>query len=339
MSALGDVFQLNGAPLTDPYRIADLVDDGLDSSGRGLVTFVAQNAYVTKASGGIQRAVNLVPAGYTINVQAGGSYDEYTVGSKLLTVAFQNGPTLQLVADAAFGPNTTTLPQLTGRPQDNTQIVIGRGGHGSTVMVAIDAYPLGNFSPTGGMVVHGGGGKKAHIEINPQVTLPALLFADGPDAHLQGGGGPTVEVGGGGGKDSLLEGGKGRSILIAGTGVAHLKGHSGDDILIGGTTAFDNNEAALLAVLAEWNSGESYLQHIANLQNAPATMNGQTVNPNGSYPAVYYLNATTVHDNGLSDQLEGGDLDWVFASLDDKTDQPTAPAAGHRQNLVICPGR
>jgi hypothetical protein len=150
--------------------------------------------------------------------------------------------------------------------------------------------------------------------------LPALLFADGADAHLQGGGGPTVEVGGGG-TDTHLKGGKGRSILIAGTGAARLKGHSGDDILIGGTTAFDNNEAALLAVLAEWSSGESYLQRIANLQNAPVTVNGQTVNPNGSYGAGYSLNAATVHDNGLSDHLEGGgDLDWVFASLGDKLD-------------------
>ena len=189
--------------------------------------------------------------------------------------------------------------------------------------------PTATSSPTGGIVVHGGGGKKAHIKINPQVTLPALLFADGADAHLQGGGGPTVEVGGGG-TDTHLEGGKGRSILIAGTGAAHLKGHSGDDILIGGTTAFDNNEAALLAVLAEWNSGESYLQRIANLQSAPATMNGQTVDPNGSYRAGYYLNAATVHDNGLSDHLEGGgDLDWVFASLGDKTDR------SHRGKVLV----
>src|SRR5688572_28955909 len=99
----------------------------------------------------------------------------------------------------------------------------------------------------------------AHIKIDSLVTLPALLFADGVDAHLKGGGGPTVAIGGGG-TNTHLEGGRGRSILIAGTGAAHLKGHSGDDILVGGTTAFDNNEAALVAVLKEWNSGASYLQ-------------------------------------------------------------------------------
>jgi hypothetical protein len=34
--------------------------------------------------------------------------------------------------------------------------------------------------------------------VDSQVTLPALLYTDGVNAHLQRGGGPTVEVGGGG---------------------------------------------------------------------------------------------------------------------------------------------
>jgi hypothetical protein len=51
-------------------------------------------------------------------------------------------------------------------------------------------------------------------------------------------------------------------------------------------------------------------------------MNGQTVNPNGSYRAGYYLNAANVHDNGVSDHLQGGGgLDWYFASLGDKIDR------------------
>jgi hypothetical protein len=48
------------------------------------------------------------------------------------------------------------------------------------------------------------------------------------------------------------------------------------------------------------------------------TKNGQTVVPNGTYQAGYYLNGTTVHDNGFADRLEGGDLAWYFASLDDQ---------------------
>jgi hypothetical protein len=52
------------------------------------------------------------------------------------------------------------------------------------------------------------------------------------------------------------------------------------------------------------------------------TMNGQTVNPIGSYRAGCYRNAATVHDNGVSDHLEGkGDEDGYFASLGDKIEQ------------------
>ena len=98
-----------------------------------------------------------------------------------------------------------------------------------------------------------------------------------------------------------------------------MEGYSGNDLLIGGSTAFDNHDAALLAILAEWNSGASYLQRIANLQNAPVTTSGQTVEPNSNYLAGFYLNAATVHDNDVSDRLDGdGGLDWYFASLGDK---------------------
>jgi hypothetical protein len=64
-------------------------------------------------------------------------------------------------------------------------------------------------------------------------------------------------------------------------------------------------DPATLAVLAEWNSRASYLQRLTNLQNAPVTRSGQTVNPNESYRAGYYINAATVQDNGVSDHLVG----------------------------------
>ena len=42
-------------------------------------------------------------------------------------------------------------------------------------------------------------------------------------------------------------------------------GNSGDDILIAGTTAFDHNQAALAAIMAEWTSARSYADRVANL--------------------------------------------------------------------------
>jgi hypothetical protein len=49
-------------------------------------------------------------------------------------------------------------------------------------------------------------------------------------------------------------------------------------------------------------------------------MSRQSVNPNGSNRAASYLNAATVHANGVSDHLEGeGAQDWYFAKLKKRT--------------------
>jgi phosphodiesterase/alkaline phosphatase D-like protein len=173
------------------------------------------------------------------------------------------------------------------------------------------------------LVVYGQSANE-RIKVARNLTLPAFLFGgNGANVQIEGGGGPTVEVGGSG-QNNHLKGGTDRNILIAGIGGGHLEGDGTDDILIGGYTDYDQNLTALEAVLNEWNrSDESYLQRVANLQNAPATAGGQTVSPNGSYTAAKYLTASTVHDNGVVDKLEGnGGLDWFLGQLtDDKKDK------------------
>jgi hypothetical protein len=42
----------------------------------------------------------------------------------------------------------------------------------------------------------------------------------------------------------------------------YLLAGSGDDILIGSTTSFDSNTAALLAIGAEWFSADAYLTRV-----------------------------------------------------------------------------
>jgi hypothetical protein len=121
-----------------------------------------------------------------------------------------------------------------------------------------------------------------------------LFAGDGEDTHIEAGGGPTVAVGGTGGV--TVHGGTGRNILIAGPGGGRLIGNSNDDILIGGYTAFDHNLAALKAILAEWNSADSFATRTTALAG--------------------YLNTTTVHDDGVADHLGGGGgQDWFFALL------------------------
>jgi len=75
--------------------------------------------------------------------------------------------------------------------------------------------------------------------------------------------------------------------------------------LIGGTTNYDNNAAALAAVLAEWSRTDiDYATRIAHLNGS---MSGGL---NGSV----LLSPSTVHADGQVNNLYGGaGLDWYFA--------------------------
>jgi Ca2+-binding RTX toxin-like protein len=150
------------------------------------------------------------------------------------------------------------------------------------------------------------------IEIDDNVTVPALLDGGSGNDKLDAGGGNSVLLGGSG--HDKLKGGKGRDLLIGGTGADELQGKDGDDILIGGITNFDANEAALMAVLKEWSrTDQSYQQRVANLSNA--SVGG--VNPNGSYAAGHFLTTSTVKSDGSENDLKGGSgMDWYFANLD-----------------------
>jgi RHS repeat-associated protein len=155
------------------------------------------------------------------------------------------------------------------------------------------------------LLVYGGPGND-DITVDDSVTLPALLFAGDGDNHLQAGSGPSVLVGGAG--RNVLDGGDGRNLLIGGAGPSVLRADGGS-ILIGGTTDFDTDVAALCALSAEWGRTDAdYLTRVDHLRGrTPGGRNG-----------AFLLNELTVHDNGVTDELFGGDgLDWFFAgSLD-----------------------
>ncbi|GAC1471701.1 MAG: hypothetical protein NVSMB9_18150 [Isosphaeraceae bacterium] len=287
VSAVGDTFAIDHKPLdtkvlNDDFTIADRIIDAHVVRGLGLVTFVPDHVYVTAVSRDIQKGVNSIGAGGTVNVQKGGDYDDYNVGARLLTVDFQDGPKLQLADDSALAVGTTTL-RVTGAPADGIDIALSRGDAIADVRVAVNAWPVGTFAPTGGLVVHGGG-RGTHIKISDDITLPAVLLAGGPDAFLEGGGGTTVAVGGGG-TNTYLKGGLGRNVLIAGRGGATLEGRGNDNLLIGGFTDVDAVESALVSLLAEWNESTDF-----------TTRAGK----------VKIRLGTKVHANGAANNLIGG---------------------------------
>ena len=190
----------------------------------------------------------------------------------------------------------------------------GAGVAKGSVTVLINGVSMGIFAPTGRIVVHGIAGTET-IGISSQVTTPAFIYGGSGNDVLWGGGGPTVIIGGAG-KNSLY-GGAGRSILIAGSSAGLLSAGGGDALLIAGTTNYNANDAALLAILNEWNSSKSYATRAADILGTGQVPQAQ----NGSY----YLNAATVHANGGANHIAtSGGMAMFFQSIHDIVTGKTA---------------
>jgi len=92
-------------------------------------------------------------------------------------------------------------------------------------------------------------------------------------------------------------GGLGSDALVAG---------SGQDVLIAGTTAYDNNPLALKAVMAEWTSSRDFATRVAQLQGRLA----------GGLNGSYVLTGNTVlDDNAIDLLLAGPGRDWLFMNF------------------------
>jgi streptogramin lyase len=306
VSAVGDTWKKGGTTVTNPYRIKDEIFDALNPGGGGLVTYVPGNDFVSVHGGIIQLGVDAIAAGGTVNVEAGGKFKNYSVGSKPLTIAFQNGPVLTQVADS-LNPSLLSVV-VTGTAGDDKILFNPGGGQGGTVKVLVNNLPQGVFSPTGRLIAYGGAGND-DIEVAGSITLPAWLYGGEGNDRLKGGCGNNVLIGGAG--DNELIGGPGQDLLIGGSGSSTLIAGSGDDLLIAGTTAYDANEAALDAIMAEWTSGQDYATRIADLSGT-----GTGPRSNGNYFLIASGPNATVFDNGAADVLNGGSgMDWFFANL------------------------
>src|SRR5205823_2126124 len=100
--------------------------------------------------------------------------------------------------------------------------------------------------------------------------------------------------------------GKGRALIVGGTGADSFAADGAGDIEVGGTTSYDNNLAALNAIMAEWaRTDVDYATRIAHLNGSlPGGNNGGT-----------YLNTQTVQDDQATDYMYANwaALDWFFA--------------------------
>jgi hypothetical protein len=150
-----------------------------------------------------------------------------------------------------------------------------------------------------------------HGTIAGNARVPALIDGGAGNDHLNGGRGGNVLLGRAG--DDHLLGGSADDVLIGGDGIDRLVGNNGNDILIGGSVGYElggddailANQASLMSILAEWNSGRSLAVRQANI-------NGTGVGPrlNGTN---FLQHGVNVFDDGDEDKVTGSaGPDWYF---------------------------
>ncbi len=151
----------------------------------------------------------------------------------------------------------------------------------------------------------------------------------GNDILLGGTGNDTLDgnvgddwLSGGIGNDTLV-GGIGRDVLVGGVGSDRLNTLDGvsassagdDDIVIGGRTTYDVNQAAIAAIMTEWaKPTASFAARVATIGTDGTTT--------GGYKLTTKAPNATVFDDGAIDKLFGGPgEDWFFVhSATESTD-------------------
>jgi Ca2+-binding RTX toxin-like protein len=227
---------------------------------------------------GVQDALNTIAFGLSTGKRAG-TYFDFVTGTLYVTGDIDDGHKDELDVKTA-GSNLKVYI--------NDELVLTRPAAGVT------------------RVVLNGSSDRDDLDAS-HYDGPVTLMGRGGKDDLLGGRGDDLLLGGDG--NDTLEGGAGRDVLIGGRGADRIKGDGGGDLLIGGFTAFDEDDAALLAIQAEWTSPRSYEARIANLR-------GEGTGPrlNGMYFLRTSGASATVFDDRDEDKLTGGSgRDWFFA--------------------------
>jgi Ca2+-binding RTX toxin-like protein len=279
-----------------------------------VVAFGGVDALLTGSSGA--DVFHFLPGGHLLEVGgAGGNnstldFSAYTPG---ITVTLSNGTTGGSVSGAVQVFNAISS-------------IIGTAGN--------DTFRVPTGASIGGTISGGGGSDTldySGYSGNIQVSL-LLGTATGVAGGISG----IENVIGSSGNDLIvgdanantLIGGTGRNVLIGGAGADTLDASrsSGDNLVIGGTTAYDNSLAALDAIFAEWTRTDlSFRDRYSDLTTGT---NGSMATPlnlvNGQ---LILLTPTTVHADTSPDTLMGSNQtdpatgkrvhNWFFYDYDD----------------------
>ena len=137
-----------------------------------------------------------------------------------------------------------------------------------------------------------------------------ILFGEDGDDGLHGEGGNDILVGGFGA--DFLNGGAGDDLELGSQGTDQIDDKQGGNLIVTGSTTLDANLVALQAILAEWTSGRSYNERVANISG-----NGSGTRLNGGYYLISGGRRSTVRPDKEVDTVYATTSSWVISSLGD----------------------
>jgi hypothetical protein len=257
------------------------------------------------------------PSGTAVNhsyTASGGYYIRVTatvhIGTEDFTgyAANQSLTILPVTATVQADPGNASKSALVIDGTAGSDSLVLSPGGGNSIALTVNGYSVGTFSAPGGaafahLLVYGNGGADT-IRLTGNLSVPAFLFGGDGNDILDASGSTANNVLIGGAGNETLVGGSGRDLLVGGLGADTLRAGNGGAILIGGTTDYDTNVAALLAIMKEW--GRTDADYNTRVKHLNGSLSGGL---NGSYR----LTTTTVHDDATIDNLYGGaGLDWFL---------------------------
>jgi hypothetical protein len=288
----------------DEFLTADVSGTGLNfsyniSTGIGLITGVGSPADYQQVLRTLRyHNLALYPdtTNRTIQVYANDGYRNSTTAIATVSI---------FPARSIPNPNGSGQALLVLGTSSNDVVQVKPGSSNGQFRVVLNGNNIGTFNATAfrRLVVLARGGDD-RIEVDRTLNLPSILDGGAGNDVILGGAGADVLLGGAG--NDQLYGRGGRDILIGGTGADQLYGHepgqtqlgSDQDILIGDSTVYDSDLAALARLVDRWAGSGTYSQRVS------ALLSGVGV------PA---LNTTKVIFDNAVDRLTGGwDQDWFF---------------------------
>jgi Ca2+-binding RTX toxin-like protein len=213
-------------------------------AGFGIVNYGGIQIFVGPG-GNLQGAIDAAPHNAVIHVAAG-MLQNYDVGNKLLTLNFENGPTISQLLDT----QNPSLRNLTVNGTLGDDVISFTGGPApDAIRVAISGAPTGAFAPTGRLIAYGNDGND-QITVDDAITLTAILDGGAGDDELAAGAGNDLVFGGIG--NDKVTGAAGNDFLIGDSGADRIVGSAGHDVLVAASVASHLTRDDLLLIAQQW---------------------------------------------------------------------------------------